>query len=126
MVPFQPFRALTALIIIVVVVIITKQSYTAIKYKLDNTRSLPGELSLSEGWTCELDPSGETEEAQCFQSNFPSQFLPCAAGRCVRTRDTAPSRQHQPHSVLLQQWDNPCSARPRLKEFGLLATRASW
>lgn len=36
------------------------------------------------------------------------------------------SRQHQPHSVLLQQWDNPCSARPRLKEFGLLATRASW
>lgn len=46
LVPFPPSRALTALIIIVVVVIISKHSYTAIKYKLDNTRSLLEELRI--------------------------------------------------------------------------------
>lgn len=56
LVPFQPSRALTALIIIVVVVIVTKHSYTAIKYKLDNTRSWPEELRLQTGWTANWIP----------------------------------------------------------------------
>lgn len=101
LVPFQPSRALTAVIIIVVVVIVTKHSHTAIKYKLDNTRSWPEELRLQTGWTVSwIPPEGWARHSPfpAIPFQFPSQFLPggaeCWEGKGERTRSCPGSSRY--------------------------------